>query len=112
MDLSDNKRVQLLIWGVIGVVALVAVILIATANSSSSGFRFLGAGQADDATAPDTVTVDRQIDLTDDGEPATTDSVEGFASEHGEPPNTDFAGGRHDHAGALRPGGRRLLRPQ
>ena len=91
MDLSDNKRVQLLIWGVIGVVALVAVVLIATANSSSSGFRFLGAGQADNATAPDTVTVDRQIELTDQGEPATADSIDEFTSEHGEPPNTDFA---------------------
>jgi sortase (surface protein transpeptidase) len=90
VDLSDNKRVQLIIWGAIGVVALVAVVLIATASSSSSGFRFLGAGQADDA-APDTVTVDRQIDLTDEGEPDTADSVGEFASEHGEPPNTDFA---------------------
>ncbi len=91
MDFSDNKRVQLTIWGVIGVVALVAVVLIATANSSNNGFRFLGVGQADDSNAPDTVTVGRQIELTDEGEPDTADSVEDFASEYGDPPNTDFA---------------------
>ena len=92
MDFSDNKRLQLLIWGIIGGVALIAIVLIATANSSGSGFSFLGTGAASDGQSPQTLTVDRQIDLKDDeGEVIPVDSVEDFAAEHGDPPNTDFA---------------------
>ncbi len=92
MDFSD-KRLQLTIWAIIGVTALVAVVLIATANSSGNGFSFLGTGAAEDVQSPETLTVGRQIDLVDeDGEPVVAvDSVQDFAAEHGDPPNTDFA---------------------
>jgi len=76
---------------VIGIVALVAVLLIATANSGDSGFRFLGIGQASEDAGLD--TVGRQIhEEGDDGEVVPpVDSVEDFAATHGNPPNTDFA---------------------
>jgi len=90
---QTSKRTQLLIWGGIGIVALVAAVLIATSGSSNSGFRFLGQGEANEGTSPDTLTVDRQIDLVgEDGSPVpVADSVEEFAADHGDPPNTDFA---------------------
>jgi len=92
VDFSDNKRLQLLIWGIIGGVALVAVVLIATASSPGSGFSFLGTGAASDGESPQTLTVGRQIDITDDdGEVIPVDSVRDFTAEHGDPPNTDFA---------------------
>ena len=95
-DLSDsNRRVQLLLWGGIGVVALIAVVLISTGGGGGSGFRFLGQGQAEESngSAPDTVTVGRQIhEVGDEGTPVpVADSVEEFAADHGDPPNTDFA---------------------
>jgi sortase (surface protein transpeptidase) len=92
VDFSDNKRLQLIIWGIIGVVALAAVVLIATANSSGNGFSFLGTSATDEGESPETITVGRQIDLVDEeGEVVAVDSVEDFAAEHGDPPNTDFA---------------------
>ncbi|MGE3962119.1 MAG: class F sortase [Dehalococcoidia bacterium] len=93
-DLSDSsRRIQLFIWGGIAVVALLAVVLIATAGSGGSGFRFLGQGNAEEGQSPDTVTVGRQIhEVGDDGTPIpVADSVEEFTTDHGDPPNTDFA---------------------
>lgn len=88
---ESGRRVQLVLWSVIGIVALVAVALIATANSGDSGFRFLGIGQASEDTGLD--TVGRQIhEEGDDGEVVPpVDSVEDFTAAHGNPPNTDFA---------------------
>ena len=94
MDFSDSrKRLQLILWGVIGIVALVAMLLIATAGSEGSGFRFLGIGSAKEPVTAESVTVGRQIhEVGDDGAPVpVADSVEEFAADHGDPPNTDFA---------------------
>lgn len=89
---SDSRRIQLIIWGTIGVVALVVAFLIGTSGTGASGFRFLGQGQSEQGRSPESLTVGRQIDLVgDDGTPAPVDSVEDFAAEHGDPPNTDFA---------------------
>ena len=94
MDTSDSqRRLQLLLWGVIAVVALIAAILIGTSSGDGGGLRILGMGDAEAGTSsPETVA--REIDQFrgEDGEPpAQQDSVEEFAAAYGDPPNTDFA---------------------
>ncbi len=85
---SDSRRAQLVIWGVIATVAIVAVGLIATAGSGDGGFSFLGSsgGGGDN-------TVSRQSDHGDGTAvaPEEQDSVAAFTAEYGEPAGTDFA---------------------
>lgn len=111
MKTSNSKqRLQLLIWGVIGVVALTTALLIGSSGGSDgSGFRFLGIGSAETPAVPP--TADRQIDLpVGEGEtPVPQDSVEEFAAEHGDPPNTDFARMRIPAIGVDAPVGRWIV---
>ncbi len=93
MDTSDpQRRLQLLLWGGIALVALIAAVLIATSSGDGGGLRILGMGDAEAGTSP--ATAPREIDQFrgEDGEPVVQqDSVEAFAAAHGDPPNTDFA---------------------
>ena len=115
MDTSESKRrIQLLIWGVIGTVALAAAILIGTAGSEGSGFRFLGFGSDEPAAVTPATgegSAPRQIDLpsADGVTPAPQDSVPEFTAEHGNPPNTDFARLRIPSIGVDAPVGRWLV---
>ncbi len=90
---SDSKRLQLLLWGGIAAVALIAVVLISTASGNSGGIRLLGMGDAQ-AGEPTSTTSAREIDQFrgEDGEPPEQqDSVQQFVADYGNPPNTDFA---------------------
>lgn len=81
----------MLLWGGIAAVALSVAVLIGTASDGAGGIRLLGIG---DAQASLGGTSARQIDefRDDDGAlPQQQDSVEQFAADHGDPPNTDFA---------------------
>jgi hypothetical protein len=82
-----SRRTQLIIWGGIAAVALVAVLLIATAGSGEGGFAFLGTSNEP------TVTPGRQIVDADGTEVPVEqqDSVADFTAAYGEPAGTDFA---------------------
>jgi LPXTG-site transpeptidase (sortase) family protein len=107
-SLNTRRRLELIAWGLLALLALTAAILIATANNSGSGFRFLGIGAGEAST--ESLTVDRQTDLLEDnGVPAREDSVADFAARHGDPPNTDFARMRIPAIGVDAPVGRWIV---
>ncbi|MEX1021921.1 MAG: class F sortase [Dehalococcoidia bacterium] len=87
---KSHRRTQLLLWGIVGVFALVAVALFATAGERSNGFTLLGFGEAQGSTGAGTREID-QFGSEDGGAPTAQDSVTEFAATHGDPPNTDFA---------------------
>lgn len=111
MDTSNSqRRIQLILWGVIALVALVAAILIATSGGEGGGLRFLGIGVA--AEADNSSTSAREIDqfLGEDGEPVVQqDSVGEFTALYGEPPNTDYARMRIPAIGVDAPVGRWIV---
>jgi sortase (surface protein transpeptidase) len=111
VDTSDShRRIQLILWGVIALVALVAAILIATSGGEGGGLRFLGIGDA--AEADGSSASAREIDqfLGEDGEPVVhQDSVGEFTELYGEPPNTDYARLRIPAIGVNAPVGRWIV---
>ena len=115
MQTSDpRRRLQLILWGGVAAIALVAAILIGTAGDGSGGIRFLGIGDAQAGVnqGRQGSTASREIDqfLDDQGEPVEVqDSVEQFLAEHGPPPNTDFATLRVPAIGVNAPVGRWIV---
>lgn len=89
---DSQRRIQLILWGIVALIAIGAAVLIGTAGDKSDGFTFLGLGAAESSES-NLGTGSREIDqfASDDGAPAEQDSVEAFAAEYGDPPYTDFA---------------------
>lgn len=94
MGTSDRqRRLQLILWGSIAAVALVAAILIATSSGEAGGLRFIGQGSSPEDPESGLSTSAREIDQfrDEEGELVVADSVEAFTAEYGDPPNTDYA---------------------